>query len=178
MAAVRMADDLRPMLTDLIALPPIERWRGFGALFVRLAVGAHLIFGVQDNIRSADRMTEFAGFLSAHDFPVPELAAPISVYFQFVCGLCFVLGAFTRLAAVPMIVNFVIAIAMVHLPRGDGWPATFPAVMMLCGSAFFLLYGAGRASVDEWLVRRAARRLAERPPLALARPSSARARQG
>ena len=67
-------------------------------LAARLVVGAFLIWGVWDNVTSAARMAEFAGFLRAHGFPIPKVMAPLSVYAQLAVGVCFVLGLATRLA--------------------------------------------------------------------------------
>ena len=76
-----------------------DRYRDYGAVFIRLIVGWHLVYNVQDNILSEARMLEFVEFLQAHGFPFATLCAPVSVYAQFVCGVLFLLGAFIRPAA-------------------------------------------------------------------------------
>jgi putative oxidoreductase len=62
------------------------------------------------------------------------------------------LGAFTRIAAAVMVINFVVALVMVHtrLPFREALDPT----AMLAGSLFLLFYGPGIPSVD---VRRARR---------------------
>jgi putative oxidoreductase len=73
----------------------------------------------------------------------------VSVAAQFVSGLLFLVGAFVRWAALLMVVNFVVAIATVHLslPLRE---ALDPAAML--ASAMSLLWsGAGRPSIDAWL---------------------------
>ena len=91
-----------------------ERHREKGAFFVRLVVGFVLVYGTQDNVFSHERMLEFRDFLAVRRVPAPLLAAHVSVYAQFVCGILILLGAFTRAAAVVMIVNFIVALVMVH----------------------------------------------------------------
>lgn len=62
----------------------------------RLLVGGFLIWGVRDNIISADRMAEFSSFLASQGFVSPDLLAPVSVYAQLVCGIGILLGLMTR----------------------------------------------------------------------------------
>jgi putative oxidoreductase len=119
-----------------------------GPLFVRLFAGTFLVYMSQDNVVSAARMQEFAGFLQAHGFPWPRLSAMVSVYAQFASGLLFLAGAFVRGAAAVMVVNFLVALATVHLtlPFRE---ALDPAAML--ASALCLLFtGAGALSIDSW----------------------------
>lgn len=129
-----------------------DRHREYGPLFIRLIVGSFLVWGTQDNVFSYARMTEFAEFLHARGVPFPLAGAFLSAYAQFVCGILYLLGAFTRHAAVVMIINFVAAVLIAHL--GDTFANTFPALVMLCASLFFLFHGPGRLAVDETLRRR------------------------
>ncbi|MFN4097885.1 MAG: hypothetical protein ACK4GG_14065, partial [Sphingomonas sp.] len=46
-------------------------------LAARVVIGAFLIWGVWDNVTSAARMAEFAGFLGAPGFPMPKVMAPL-----------------------------------------------------------------------------------------------------
>jgi putative oxidoreductase len=128
------------------------RYRDYAPVFIRLAVGTRLIAGTQDNVFSSARMQEFAQFLAANGTPYPEAGAGVSVYAQFICGALFVLGLWTRPAAVVMIGNFVAALLIAH--RQTPFEATWPALMMLAAALFFLLHGAGRPSVDAWLDHR------------------------
>lgn len=130
----------------------LEKYKEYGVIFIRVIVGFHLIYGTQDNVFSYARMQEFAAFLSARHVPFPLFAAFLSVYAQFICGILFVAGAATRLAAAVMIVNFVAAIIIAHI--GDTYPHMFPALMMLAASCFLFIHGAGRLSVDSALQRR------------------------
>ena len=129
-----------------------ERHKEYGPLFIRLITGSFLVWGTQDNVFSHARMIEFGEFLHARGVPFALAAAFLSAYAQFVCGFLFLLGAFTRHAAVVMIINFVAAVLIAH--RGDTFAGTFPALVMLCASLFFLFHGPGRLAVDETLRRR------------------------
>ncbi len=105
--------------------------------FIRGPVGFHLIYGSQDNVFSIERMQEFADFLANYQVIFPLVAAHISVYAQFICGILFILGKQIKWAALVMIVNFIVAIGLVHL--SDPYPQKFPAIVMLCSSIFLLL---------------------------------------
>jgi putative oxidoreductase len=129
-----------------------DKYKDYGAIFIRLIIGFHLVYGTQDNVFSSVRMHEFASFLEVRNVPIPLFSAYLSAYAQFICGILFVLGAATRAAALVMIVNFIAAILIAHV--GDTYPNTFPALMMLFASCFLLLHGAGKLSVDEWFAGR------------------------
>ncbi len=125
---------------------PLDRFRDDAPLLLRLFLGTFLVYMSQDNVFSAARMDEFEVFLGQHGFPVPGVAAAVSVYAQFSAGILILLGLFTRWAAAVMVFNFVVAVIGVHL----GMPfRTFlePLAMLSC-SAFLAIVGAGRLSLD------------------------------
>lgn len=129
-----------------------DRKKDYATIFIRLIVGWRLIDGTQDNIFSWDRMIEFKHFLEQYGVPLPLLSAQVSVYAQFICGILFIIGFQVRLAAILMIVNFVVALLVVHI--GLTFEQSFDALMMLSGSLFFLFNGAGKFSIDRSLLRK------------------------
>jgi putative oxidoreductase len=129
-----------------------DKYKEYAAIFIRLIIGFHLVYGTQDNVFSYARMEEFAEFLHVRGVPFPLFAAFLSAYAQFICGILFIFGAATRSAALVMIINFIAALIIAH--RGDQYPNMFPALMMLAAACFFLLHGAGRLSIDEVMERR------------------------
>lgn len=129
----------------------LDSRREYGALFIRLAVGGHLVWGTQDNVFHYDRMLEFRDFLKHHGFPSPLLMAYLSVYAQFICGVLYVIGALVRPAAAVMVFNFLVALLVVH--TRTPYAAAALAFQMLAGSLFLLFYGAGRPSVDALMAR-------------------------
>jgi len=129
-----------------------EKHKDYAAIFIRLIIGFHLIYGTQDNVFSYARMEEFADFLHVRGVPFPLFSAFLSAYAQFICGILFFLGAAVRYAAAVMIINFIAALIIAH--TGDTYPNMFPALMMLSAACFFLLHGAGKLSVDDALKKR------------------------
>lgn len=118
----------------------------WGALFIRLSVGARLVQGTADNVFDYGRMQEFAGFLAAHGTPLPLAGAFLSAYVQFICGILVVIGLFTRPAGLLIAINFVIALVIAH--RATPFLETWPAAMMLAGGLFFLFNGPGAFALD------------------------------
>lgn len=140
------------MNRDFLFLESLDRFADYGTLFLRVLTGAFLIYGVVDNVVSAERMKEFSVFLEANSFPTPELMAPLSVYIQLVCGVALVFGILTRWAGVVIAIHFVIALAMVHWAQDfRGW---WPAIVLVGIGFQFALTGAGKISVDTLLANR------------------------
>ena len=98
-------------------------------------IGIRLIYGVIDNVLSWKQMMEFRDFLQLYHFPLPLVSAVVSVYAQFIAGLLFVLGFKTRYAALLMILNFLVALLMVH--RGHTFEQMTPALTMVFAAFFF-----------------------------------------
>jgi putative oxidoreductase len=121
--------------------------KDYGTIFLRLIIGWRLIDGTQDNIFGWDRMLEFREFLSAHHTPFPLVAAVVSVYAQFMCGILYIAGWQIRIAAIVMIINFIAALLIAHI--GLTFEQSFDALIILFSSVFFLFSGAGKFSVDE-----------------------------
>jgi putative oxidoreductase len=119
----------------------------WGAFVLRLLIGWRLIDGSRDNIFSWARMLEFSDFLEQHHVAYPLIAANVSVYAQFICGVLYMIGLWIRPAALVMIINFIVALVVVHF--GTTFQQSFEALTMLFGSLFFLFYGAGKISVEE-----------------------------
>ena len=133
----------------------LDRHREVGPLFIRLVVGARLVYGTWDNVTSWARMEEFEAFLAQFGFPLPLASAVVSVAVQFIGGLLVLTGAWTRGAAAVLAANFIVALLMVHVPAGDTFLDTYDALVMLAGSLFLLVHGPGDLSVDAWRARRA-----------------------
>jgi putative oxidoreductase len=121
-------------------------------LALRLFLGAFLIYGVWDNIVSAERMTEFVGFLSGLNCPLPELAAPVSVWAQFAVGVLLIPGLLTRWAGIILAINFIVAVALIA-PTGASFRDLYPPAILIFIGALFTTQGAGRLSADAWLDR-------------------------
>lgn len=117
-------------------------------LLLRIAFGIRLIIGTQDNVFHKEHMLEFVNFLSLYNFPFPELSAYLSVYFQFLAGIFWIIGYQVRLGSFIMVLNFLIALFMVHLE--DTYLNAAPAIHLLVVSFFLLINGGGKYSIDSY----------------------------
>jgi uncharacterized membrane protein YphA (DoxX/SURF4 family) len=91
--------------------------------------------------------------------PAPAVMAPFVGVVEIVGGLLLIVGLLTRLAAIPLIIDMLVATATTKisiLVKSGFWAAVHEArtdYAMLLGSIFLLLVGAGALSVDArvWL---------------------------
>jgi putative oxidoreductase len=86
--------------------------------------------------------------------PAPEIMAPFVGVVEIVCGVLLLFGLFTRLAAVPLTINILVAIATTKIPmlfNGGFWKTVHEARVdwsMFLGLICLLLVGGGRWSLD------------------------------
>src|SRR3989339_677589 len=121
-------------------------------ILIRLIVGTvFLLEGIQKFLFSDELGV---GRFIKIGIPIPEFFAPFVGVFEILCGALILIGLFTRLASIPMIVNMIVAISSTKIPilLNDGfWKMAHEARTdwsMLLGSIFLLIVGAGKFSVD------------------------------
>ena len=98
------------------------------------------------------------GFFQTLGIPAPGLNAVVVAYSELICGSLLVLGLFTRLATVPLIVSMIVAILTAKLADIHG---VFDLVgadefTYLCLLGVLAAVGPGRAALDGPLSRRLA----------------------
>jgi putative oxidoreductase len=142
------------LLLKLLTAPGLRRFGDEALLLMRLLIGAFIVWGVWDNVTSAEHMREFVEFQRKFGFPAPELLAPLSVYGQLLMGLALIAGLFTRLTGLIFAFHFVVAIAMVD--RHTGLRGSLPSLCLVLMGLYWGTYGAGRYSLDALLERRRA----------------------
>jgi uncharacterized membrane protein YphA (DoxX/SURF4 family) len=121
-------------------------------VLIRLAVGAvFLSEGIQKFLFPADIG---AGRFAKIGLPSPEVLAPFVGTFEIACGWLVLLGLFTRLAAIPLLIIMCEAIYSTKIPilmKSGFWKMAHEArtdYAMLLGSLFLLIVGAGALSLD------------------------------
>jgi putative oxidoreductase len=126
-------------------------------ILIRLMVGAVFVSeGIQKFLLPAE---VGAGRFEKIGIPSPEIVAPLVACVEISCGALVLLGAFTRLAVVPLIVIMLTAIATTKIPilMNDGfWKMAHESRTdwsMLLGSVFLLIVGAGAWSIDGYWTR-------------------------
>ena len=70
----------------------------------------------------------------------------LSIFAEFFCALFLMIGLFTRLTVIPLIINMIVAVFLVH--NSDFFGQGEKATLFLAGFLTVLLLGPGKASVD------------------------------
>ncbi|MGH7440125.1 MAG: DoxX family protein [Polyangiaceae bacterium] len=123
-----------------------------GTVLVRLAVGGiFLSEGIQKFL--------FAEALGVGRFvkigiPAPSLMAPFVGFVEIICGALLFVGLLTRIAAIPLIIDMLVAIATTKITillKSGFWAMAHEArtdYAMLLGLVFLLMVGSGPLSLD------------------------------
>lgn len=150
-------------------------------VLVRIAVG--VIFASEGIQKFLFPGAIGAGRFAKIGIPAAEVMGPFVGTVEIVCGSLILAGLITRLAAVPLILTMLVAIASTKVPilLGHGylffsgpsiakhglWSMLHEArtdLSMLLGSSFLLIVGAGAWSIDAVLKRRLVSSQAEDQP--------------
>jgi len=126
-------------------------------ILIRLIVGAVFL---SEGIQKFLFPTELGvGRFIKIGIPIPEFSAPFVGVFEILCGILILIGLFTRLASIPMIINMIVAISTTKIPilLNEGfWKMaheTRTDWSMLLGSIFLLIVGSGKFSTDYYLAK-------------------------
>lgn len=129
---------------------PKQFWAG--ALLLRLLVGAvFLAEGIQKFLFPA---ALGPGRFAKIGIPAPHYSAPFVGFIEILCGLLVIVGLFTSIAAIPLLIDIAVAIASTKVPmllKQGFWPAVHEArtdFCMLLGLIAILLLGPGDYSAD------------------------------
>ena len=132
-----------------------DRLGGWGATVLRVMVGLiFLAHGAQKLF--GDGFGGVAGMMEGLGVPVPSLAAVALVLVELLGGVALMLGLFTRLFAVPLAFDMLVATVLVHLPNGffsSGGGVEF-TLMLTAACVALALTGPGKVSLDRVLARR------------------------
>ena len=118
----------------------------FAMLLLRLVFGILIMnHGYDKLMHFGDRHNTFMNFMGIGS----TLSLAFVIFAEFFCGLFVILGLFTRLSVIPIIIVLIVAIVKAHHNAifGDAQPAT----LFLTGFLVLLFVGPGRASVDSMI---------------------------
>lgn len=144
----------------------VEPGPSSAAILVRAAVGVvFLSEGILKFLRPSDQA---AGRFTTIGIPAPEFFGPLAAVTETLCGTLVLVGLLTRIAALPLLIDMVLALALTKIPilwggsadkpKADGfWDMMHEArldwTLLLC-STFLLVTGPGRWSLDAVIARR------------------------
>lgn len=125
------------------------------SILIRLIVGAvFLSEGIQKFIFPAIRG---AGRFEKIGLPSPEFLGSFVGFFEILCGILILIGLFTRLASIPILIIMLVAMATtkVEVLENDGFWAMLHGSRtdwaMLLGAIFLIIEGGGKWSIDKKL---------------------------
>jgi len=128
-------------------------------LLVRLFVGYFFVETGWGKIHNLAGMAErFADW----GIPAPAFNAALSGWTEFLGGLLIVLGLFTRLISIPMMINMVVATLVVKMKKVSGLDDFVELDEPLYALSFLWLFfsGPGLVSLDHWLAKALRRNVA------------------
>lgn len=137
------------MLKRFFSYKPI--WQESGLTLIRILVGSFMIYHGAE-VFSKELMDGYEKWLTDIKFPSPVILAYLGKGIEFVAGIFFTIGLFTRLAIIPLASTMlIIAFGMGHgkIFYEDQHPFNFVLLFMV---TFFA--GPGKFSLDYYLFGR------------------------
>ena len=119
-------------------------FNSLGLLILRVGLGLDMTIA-----HGLPKLLSFSSKM--HTFPDPlgissTLSLSLALSAEFLCAIALILGVFTRLVSVPLIINMATAFFIVH--RADAWGSKEMSFLFLAGFVTIFCTGAGRYSVD------------------------------
>ncbi|NJN41344.1 MAG: DoxX family protein [Flammeovirgaceae bacterium] len=114
-----------------------------GLLLLRLALGfGMLTHGLPKLLNYAERVEKFSDPLGLGS----EVSLILAIFAEVFCSILLILGGFTRIALIPLIVTFVIVVFIVH--GDDSFGQKEKALLYLIPYLVILFTGPGKFSLD------------------------------
>jgi len=122
--------------------------------FVRIVIGVMFLMHVSGKLTAGPGAVA-ANTLAKNGLEPAILWAYFIIFFELVGGICLIIGLFTRFFAAALAIEMLIALLVVHLPRGYAASGGGYEYVLLIGAVCFLIAirGGGPYSVDRMLGR-------------------------
>jgi putative oxidoreductase len=112
-------------------------------LLLRISLGVLMIaHGYDKLVHFAKYRENFHNFLGLGQ----TASLSLSIFAEFFCSLFLIIGLFTRFTVIPLIINMLVAIFVIH--NSDFFGQAEMASVFIAGFIAILLVGPGKASVD------------------------------
>ena len=136
-----------------VEVAQIAQIRGWGLAVVRVVAGVvFFMHGFQKLFLMG--FGGVAGFLGGQGVPAPGLFAVIVTLVEFLGGLALIVGLFTRIAAILLAIDMLVALLTVHLPGGFFITNGELPLMLLAAAIGLAVGGPGEAALDRLLATR------------------------
>lgn len=115
-------------------------------LLLRIVSGVLIIrHGYDKILHFEDLHSKFLNFMGIG----PTASVVLAIFAEFFCAILLIIGLFTRLASIPLIITMCVALFQVN--HGDIFIKGEPGTLYLVCFVAILLAGPGRASVDNMI---------------------------
>jgi putative oxidoreductase len=145
---------MRQMIADTASrlLDFLYKIRWLGPLVARLSFG---YFWLETGIAKVQNLDGFTQRFMGWGVPFPAFSAGLSAWTELVGGALIMLGLFTRLISIPMIINMIVAIVLVVSANFQGIDEFGEADETVYILIFFwlLMAGPGKVSLDTLLAK-------------------------
>jgi putative oxidoreductase len=145
---------MRQMIADTASrlLDFLYKIRWLGPLVARLSFG---YFWLETGIAKVQNLDGFTQRFMGWGVPFPAFSAGLSAWTELVGGALIMLGLFTRLISIPMIINMIVAIVLVVSANFQGIDEFVEADETVYILIFFwlLMAGPGKVSLDTLLAK-------------------------
>ena len=133
-------------------LDVLYKFRWLGPLVARLSFG---YFWLETGIAKVQNLDGFTQRFMGWGIPFPAFSAGLSAWTELIGGALIMLGLFTRLISIPMIINMIVAIVLVVSANFQGIDEFVEADETVYILIFFwlLMAGPGKVSLDTLLAR-------------------------
>lgn len=131
--------------------PPLNAFmQSIALLVIRVGFGSLMLYshGWSKVMNFGDMADRFANPIGIGS----ELSLVLVIFAEVVCALLIVFGLFTRLAAVPLIIEMLVLVFIVHV--GDPWGRIEMPLLFLTAFAALFIAGGGWYSLDNIRKRR------------------------
>jgi putative oxidoreductase len=128
---------------------PLAYSKDMAPIFLRLIFGLYLFLALKAEVYVPATIEKFGENLGKLGLPAAGFMAYLSTWSMLICYLLIVIGFKTRWAAIPVIINFIVALVWGHILQDHSLSKMVSAIVLLVLGIFFLLNGPGKPSVDE-----------------------------
>lgn len=125
---------------------------GFAMLLLRLGAGGLMLVN-----HGWGKLQNFSSLTSQFGDPIglgPTVSAALTTFAEFFCAAFIVLGLFTRLAAIPLVIVMGVAFFIVHKSQYAPGPGSGELALLYLACFLTLLFaGPGKYSVDRMIAK-------------------------
>ncbi len=138
----------------LFPVQPRELWPSWLLLALRLLFGVLLLrHGIEKWIHFEELEINFPDPLGVGS----RFSLMLCLFAEAICSCFVIVGLFTRLMLIPIVLNMLIALLVIH--HGEPFAARELSLLYLLAFVVLMIFGPGRFSCDAWIGRQLSPRL-------------------